>query len=101
MLNYNYSYKLRLNIFFMGINERIEVEENLEKILLKLSKNPKNSLNVQGVITIYHEDKSGEKYPIVNLYLKDKYAHFHDEYTQTVITNPELRPLYDFINEKS
>jgi len=93
----------------MAIEKLIKVEYDLEKILTEILKNPRNSLDIQGVITLSQEisQKScitslrggikKEKFSIATLYLSDKYAEFHDEFTQTANTNPELKPLYDYL----
>ena len=92
----------------MTIEESVKVEEGLEKELTAILKNTRNTLEIQGMLTIYHKVKSkgmitsffpieDEKIPVADLFLKDKYARFHGEFTQTALTNPELKPLVDYL----
>ncbi len=79
----------------------------LDDLLLELGKNPLNKIrkekDVRHVIHEYILKKDGQEEmivaPIVSIYTGEKYAEFHDEFTQTALMNPELQPLVKFLNE--
>lgn len=92
----------------MPTEELIKIEEGLERVLIDVLKNPRNSQEIQGVLTLYHKVKSkdirtssfpveDEKIPIVDLFLKNKYAQFYEEFAQTASINQELRLLVDYL----
>lgn len=75
------------------------IDEKLNILLKDLTKSPRNTLDEQTVMTLTHtaKEKPEEKIPIVSLYFGDKYAQFHDEFTQTARNNSELKPLVDYL----
>ncbi len=90
------------------------IEEKLCKILEDLSEGDLENRSLQRVITIsYAVEKQGtttslssekelkERRPIITLYLGDKYAKFHDEFTQTAYSNSKLRPLVYYLEKNS
>jgi len=90
----------------------MNIDEKLNLIIEELLKNPRNSQSQQIVIDITHTLKEKvtttcigplpetKKMGMVTLYLGDKYAQFHEEFTQTADTNPELKPLIDYVTKR-
>lgn len=85
------------------------IDKKLNILLKDLTKNSRNSLSKQTVITINHAvkeqstitstspDKKQETTPIVSLYFGDKYAQFYNGFPQTAWNNPKLKPLVDYL----
>ena len=72
------------------------IDDQLQKILNDVMKNPNNSMSSHEVIDIENQGRDKRRHQVVTLYLMDKYAVFHDEYTQTAFSIPELKPLVDY-----
>lgn len=95
----------------MPIKHTVQVDNDLEKAVGEVLNNPRNSFDIQGILTISHDITSKGSFitgvgkiekdntTVVELYLNDKYAQFHGEFAQTASLNPELKPLMDYLNK--
>jgi len=86
----------------MPIEENLDkilegTDKELELILRTMSHNPNNSFDSQKIIDITNYGSDNEKHQVVTLHLGDKYAQFHDEFTQLSTIIPELKPLAEYI----
>jgi len=77
------------------------LEGKLKEVIDKLMENTNNSLDTQEVIDIDHIGSDKQKHQLVTLFLGDKYAQFHDEYTQLASSIPDLKPLADYVLDES
>ena len=90
------------------------IDEILGKVLEEIAENPRNSIDSQlvltlthnvresSVVTSMHPDEIPEKeLPVVTLYVGNKSAQFHGEFTQTASDNPELKPLIDYLEKNN
>jgi len=64
----NYSFKSLLYLFIMAIDDQ------LQKILNDVMKNPNNSMSSQEVINIENQGRDKRRHQVVTLYLMDKYG---------------------------
>lgn len=77
-------------------------EDDLKKILQGISANPNTSFDSQKIIDITHYGVDKQEHQVVTLHLGDKYTQFYDEFTQTALSIPELKPLAEYVmNEKN
>lgn len=69
----------------------------LDKLLEKLGENPNNNITRQEIVDI----SNGEKH-IVTLFLEDRYAQFHDEFTQIAPVSdiPDLKLIVDYLSKE-
>ena len=72
-------------------------DEGLRFVLEKVLENPRTRASTGQVIDIVHKGKDNEDHHVVALYSSNKYAQFQGEYTQTAWSNPELKPMIDYL----
>lgn len=78
------------------------MESKLENVIREFLENSNNKISSQEVVTLYNNQPGGDGFipvPIVNLYLGEKYAKFHEEYTQIAPSINELKPLIKYLDE--
>lgn len=72
-------------------------DDGLKPFLEKILENPRTKASTGPVIDIIHNGTDNEDHHVVALYPLQKYAQFQGEYTQTAWSNPELKPLIDYL----
>lgn len=88
------------------------IESKLGKILEDLDENPENEISSQVVITLLNTvksphsvtsmgggepDENSKKLPVFTLYVSNKYAQFHNEFTQIAYNAESLKPLIKYL----